>query len=396
MRIQRSRSRLSFRRRRQAGCLSFFVVFVMIGSISAGVFAWLSRWREPEESIAGMNTDVLRSAYNAFERGDLTGTISIARQILEQMPAQPDAVLLLTRALIYRSYGEFDRAIDRQLALEVTTEARRIDPLNPHIQAAHALTLVAADNPAEAADVARSVLEDYPDNVIARIALALAYGSVGSFEVALRESTRALDAAEGWMRVDALRAQAISQSDLGAYDDAVKSVENAIEINPNLVLLYFERAQYALLLGDSDAATVAYYNVLVHDENNVKARLRLCELSSLMRESDMAIRYCTEVTQRAPNWSEGWYRLGMEYFLQGQFHEAQTSLNRCSTLQVMQNVPVEERRFECWYIQGQAAEILGDCPSLIALYNEFRIMTADEHIQQRWTYPPEGPPMCHS
>jgi hypothetical protein len=84
----------------------------------------------------------------------------------------------------------------------------------------------------------------------------------------------------------------------------------------------------------------------------------------------------------------------MEYFLQGQFDDAQSALNRCSTLQVMQGVPVEARRFECWYIQGQAAEILGDCPSLTALYNEFRAMTADQSIQQRWTYPPEGPPMC--
>ena len=41
-----------------------------------------------------------------------------------------------------------------------------------------------------------------------------------------------------------------------------------------------------------------------------------------------------------------------------------------------EDVPVDERRFECWYIQGQAAEILGDCPNLIALYNEFRAMTA--------------------
>ncbi len=163
--------------------------------------------------------------------------------------------------------------------------------------------------------------------------------------------------------------------------------KRAIEINPNLVLLYFERAQYALLLGDSDAATVAYYNVLVHDENNVKARLRLCELSSLMREREMAIRYCSEVTERAPDWSEGWYRLGMEHFFQGQFAEAQSSLNRCSTLQVMQAVPVDERRFECWYIQGQAAEILGDCANLIALYNEFRAMTAAENSRSAGRIP---------
>jgi len=394
MRIQRTQSRLTFRRRRQSGCLSFILLFIVIGGIGAGVFAWLSRWRAPEQTISGMNTDVLMSAYNAFERGDLTGTISIARQILTQQPAQPDAVLLLTRALIYRSYGEYNRAVDRQLALEVTTEAERIDPLNTHIRAAHAFALVAMNNPSAAAEAARKVLEEEPNNALARIALALAYGSVGSFEVALRESTRALDAAAGWMRVDALRAQAISQSDLGAYEDAFKTIESAIALNPNLVLLYFEQAQYALLLGDSDAATVAYYDVLVHDDNNVKARLRLCELSSLMREREMATTYCTEVTERAPNWSDGWYRLGMEYFLQGQFEQAQTALNRCSTLQVMQDVPVDQRRFECWYIQGQAAEIQGDCPNLISLYNEFRTMTADENIQQRWTYPPEGPPIC--
>jgi hypothetical protein len=113
-----------------------------------------------------------------------------------------------------------------------------------------------------------------------------------------------------------------------------------------------------------------------------------------MRERDHAITYCEEVTRLAPTWSEGWYRLGMEHFLQGNFESAQEDLHRCSTLQVLQNVPATDLRFECWYIQGQAAEIRGDCDSLLATYNEFRTMTADEQIQQRWTYPPEGPPGC--
>jgi hypothetical protein len=63
-------------------------------------------------------------------------------------------------------------------------------------------------------------------------------------------------------------------------------------------------------------------------------------------------------------------------------------------LQVAQNVPVPERRFECWYLQGQAAQINGDCPALIATYNEFRAMALDERVQQTWVYPPEGPPGC--
>jgi hypothetical protein len=61
---------------------------------------------------------------------------------------------------------------------------------------------------------------------------------------------------------------------------------------------------------------------------------------------------------------------------------------------MMQNVPLEERRFECWYLQGQAAEILGDCPSLIATYNEYRAMAAAAQIAETWVYPPEGPASC--
>jgi hypothetical protein len=60
----------------------------------------------------------------------------------------------------------------------------------------------------------------------------------------------------------------------------------------------------------------------------------------------------------------------------------------------MQNIPVDQRRFECWYLQGQAAEIVGDCPSLLATYNEYRAMAADQTVPQTWTYPPEGPPGC--
>jgi hypothetical protein len=81
--------------------------------------------------------------------------------------------------------------------------------------------------------------------------------------------------------------------------------------------------------------------------------------------------------------------LGREYFLQGDFANAQQDLHRCSSLQVMQNVPVSQRRFECWYLQGQAAQILGDCEALIATYNEFRSMAATRkfskpgHIHQK-------------
>ncbi|MFN8452240.1 MAG: tetratricopeptide repeat protein [Anaerolineae bacterium] len=394
MRIERSRSRLSFRkrRRRSGGCFSILFSVVLLGGVGAVSWLWINRLITPTNNS---NAGLMASAQNAFDRGDLSGAITLTRQILVDQPDDITALRLLVRSLVYRSYSDYNRTSDQTTALDATTEAIRRQPTNPDLLAIHAFALQAAGRVDDAADAAQRALENQPNYTLARTALALAYGGAGALEAALRESQRAVQSATAADNaIDALRALAITYSDTGSYDDAARTVERAIALNGNLVTLYFERAQYALLVGDSDAATVAYFEVLTHDENNVKARLRLCELSSLMRERDQAVQYCQEVTQRAPSWSEGWYRLGMEHFLQGNFDEAQSDLHRCSTLQVLQNVPISERRFECWYIQGQAAEIRGDCDSLIATYNEFRAMNADAQIQQRWTYPPEGPPGC--
>lgn len=391
MRIHRSRSRLSFRRqRRRPGCVSILLLLGIVAGTMALTWAWLERRQDNAAPV----DDLLASAQNAFNRGDLDLTVTLTRQYLSANAADAAAVRLLARALVYRSYSEYNRAVDRESALHLTTEAVASAPNNPELLAAHAFVLQASQQSAAAADVARRVLENQPNHTLARSALALAYGGAGSFEIALRESLQAVQTATTADALDALRALAISYGDLGNYDEAARTVERALTFNPQLITLYFERALYALQLGDADAATVAYFQVLVYDPDNVKARLRLCELSSMLREHDSALTYCREVTQYAANWSEGWYQLGREHFLQGDFANAQQSLHRCAALQVMQNVPVPERRFECWYLQGQAAQILGDCEALIATYNEFRSMTADEEVQQTWMYPPEGPPGC--
>jgi tetratricopeptide (TPR) repeat protein len=338
------------------------------------------------------DNDPLGAAARAFQQGDLNSTVDNARRALERNPDDAAALTLLARALIYRSYSDYNHAADRDTALELTTTALSRQPANPDRRAIHAYALQAAGQPVEAAQIAESVLRDQPQNGLARVARALAYGSVGNHDIALRESQKAAEQPE-W-GLESQRAIAISYSDLGQYQKAIDAVERAIRYNRYLPVLYFERALYALQMGDTDSATAAYFQILTYDPQNVKSRLRLCELSSLLRERDKAITYCGDVTTRAPEWSDGWYQLGREYFLQGDFAAAQAALHRCSTLQVLQNVPVGERRFECWYLQGQSAEIMGDCPALIATYNEFRSMAADATVQETWVYPPEGPPGC--
>jgi tetratricopeptide (TPR) repeat protein len=398
MRIQRYNSHLSFRkRRRRSGCLPSVILLGFLVGVGALSWNWLqSRLFTALTSIpAGASADEqLAAAQAAFDRGDLSLTIEMARGILSAEPDHPGALTLMARALIYRSYSDYNRGADRHSALELTGEALQRSPTNIDLMAIHAFVQSVSGNPAGAAETAENVLERQPANGLARTALALAHGSAGSYQIALRESQRALES-DGFT-LDALRALAISYSDMGDYESAMNTVERAISLNPRLTPLYFEQALYALQLGDVDTATHAYYQVLTVDAGNAKVRLRLCDLSSTMREREAATRYCTEVTQLAPSWADGWYQLGREYFLQGNFEAARDTLHRCSSLQVMQSVPVSERRFECWYLQGQAAEILGDCTSLVATYNEFRSMTADVDVQQTWTYPPEGPPGCAS
>jgi len=394
MHIHRDQSRLSFRRqrRRRSSGLSMMVVLGILVGVVAVSWNWIGQ--RLTFGSAPVKSDALGMAQAAFAKGNLDDAVRYAQQALDQDANNSDALMVLARTLIYRSYSDYDRAVDRDSALELTTEALSRSPSDPKLLAIQAYALQAVGKVAESAKAAEDALRLDPNNGLARAALALAYGGAGSFEIALRESQQVAQNTD-W-QLEGQRAMAISYGDLGDYKQAIESVERAISLNRFLVPLYFERALYAMQLGDADAATAAYFQVLTYSPDNVKARLRLCELSSLLRERDAAIKYCHEVTDRAPSFSDGWYQLGMEYFLQGNFKAAQDSLHRCSSLQVMQNVPAGQRKFECWYVQGQAAEILGDCPNLLATYNEFRAMAKDVSVQQTWTYPPEGPPGCSS
>lgn len=392
MRIDRSSSRLTFRKqRRRPGCLSLPLLIGLV--VGALLTSWLrlGQWMTFGTPVETPLVD-LGPSLQAFNRGDLDTAITLAQQLLVSEPDNVGAVMVLARALIYRSYADYDVEGDRQVALQITSEMLTRFPRNPDVMAVHAFALQANGQPVAGAQIAEAALKEDPNHALARMALALSYSGVGSHDISLRENLQAVQQ-PGW-QMDTNRALALSYSGIGDYQKAIETVEKAIELNPRLLPLYFERALYARQLGDADAATVAYFQVMAYDAENVKARLRLCELSSLMRQRDSAIQFCQQVTELAPDWSDGWYQLGREYFLEGRFAEAQTHLNQCSTLQVMQDVPVDQRRFECWYMQGQAAEILGDCEGLLATYNEYRVMSLDAGLRQTWIYPPEGPPGC--
>jgi len=368
---------------------------VFIALICVGITTW--RWIEARLSgniTSSPQSATLSDAQRAFDLGDLDSAISIARMIWQTTPTQTDALILLTRALIYRSYTDYDREIDREIARQITQSALDRFPQNDDIRAIYAFALQADDMPIPAAQLALDILTKDPNHTLARVTLALAYGRVGGHDNALVEARRAVATADPRYRIDSLRAQAISQSDLGRYGEAMTTIQEAIALNNKLAVLHFEHALFALQIGDADIATAAYLNILAFTPDNIKAQLRMCELYSTLRDIQTAMRYCQEVVTRAPSWADGWYFLGREYFWQGRFTSAQDALSRCTALQTAQNIPTKDLKLACWYLQGQSAEILGDCPNLTRIYTEFIDITRRGNLPQTWTYPPEGPVIC--
>src|SRR5436190_236985 len=118
MRIQRDHSRLSFRRhsRRRSGCFSLALMVGLLVAVGAISWNWLGA--RLNSGAQPVESDDLRTAADAFASGDLEGTIAYTRQALEHNPQNDDAVMLLVRALIYRSYSDYNRAVDRDSALE--------------------------------------------------------------------------------------------------------------------------------------------------------------------------------------------------------------------------------------------------------------------------------------
>lgn len=391
MRIDRSRSHLSFRKRRRTRLLPLTLGFGLIVGVLAVSWYWIGeRWlqRNPTEPSIDVQ---FQNAVRAFSSGDLDAAIDYAQMVWGNNPTYGDALTLLARALIYRSYEDYNRASDRQTALALTTEAYARMATDTDVIAIHAFTLQANGRTTEADRVLERALMLNPNHVLARTTRSLTYGAHGVHEQARREAITILNITRD---MDAYRALAFSLSDLGRPNEAIQAIDQALVDNDKLLALLFEKAMFSIQAGYFDTATATYFRILAFDPPNVKARLRMCELSSILREAETALDYCRQVTDFAPTWADGWYRLGREHYLQGEFVPAQEALHRCAMLQSLQNVPIPDRILDCWILQGEVAELLGDCQMLLKAYDEYQQMTRTYRLNQTWVYPPEGPAIC--
>src|SRR5688500_17236159 len=237
------------RGRRRSGCTPLTLVTGALAGLLVIAFGWLAGIIMPPPQPAVVD---LESVRRAFDSGDLDTAVDAAEKALAASPGQPDAVLMLVRSLIYRSYTDWNRTSDRQRALEIATAAASRAPSNPDAQSALAFARHAAGRPLEAFNAAASALRADPAHTFARVVHGLADAGAGSCDRGIVQVQQAVKADD--FNVDALRALAVIQSDTGRYRDAAQTIDQAITLNWGLIPLHFERALYALQIGDAGAA----------------------------------------------------------------------------------------------------------------------------------------------
>lgn len=377
-----------------AGCAPLLVLLLVTMGVVVVGRHWIGQRLSQNRAHGIANS--LPEAFAAFNSGDLPSAVDYAQQVIERDGADANAYDLLVRALIYRSYSEIGWENDRAWALELSRKAIEKLPRNRDMQALYSYALQASGAAEEAGRIVLRIVEREPNHVLARIVLSLSYGARGIADAALREAEAGLELARTHNRyeLEGHRALALAHGDLGRYRAAMEELERALSFNPRLIPLHFEMALYAIQVGNVDQATVSYYTIMALDEDNVKARARLCGLSERLQERESALRYCLEATELAPAWTEGWFELGRLYYLDGSYEMAKSAFAKCSRLQIEQGVAARDRQLECWYLQGQSAEILGDCESLTLVYKEFQDMVRVAGLPQTWSYPPDGPAIC--
>src|SRR5687768_15421040 len=116
MRIRREYSGSAYRRRSGfGGCLPLLMVLGLLAGTGILARDWIRQWTLRWFEGTPQNV-TLRDTELAFANGDLERTIEYASQLLENEPQNHEALVLLGRALVYRSYSEINHELDRSRA----------------------------------------------------------------------------------------------------------------------------------------------------------------------------------------------------------------------------------------------------------------------------------------
>jgi tetratricopeptide (TPR) repeat protein len=225
-----------------------------------------------------------------YERGDLSGAIRLAREVVAERPDMPLSLTHL--AFLYNEAGE------HQLAIDAITRALDLNPAANDVAALAGAYLTEAGRAREAVTRLAPYVKDAQPDVDVLIAYGVALASSNRPQEALAAFDRAhaLDPANAMPLVDA----ATVYLEAGDRDHAAEAFNEALQIDPGTARAHNGLAIVAAARGRYDDAIDHWKHALATDPNDYQTLYNLGDLLVRVGRAKDARPYWERYVRAAP------------------------------------------------------------------------------------------------
>ncbi|MGJ3241223.1 MAG: tetratricopeptide repeat protein [Anaerolineae bacterium] len=271
-------------------------------------------------------------AEEAYRNGDIDTAALLYQQAVEQQP---------TNIAYMYEYGFVLIELNRN------TEAReigdRIIELAPNDPRGYALKAnsIAWQNPTEAIPAAVEGRELNNNFAPLWASLSLSYTRIGRYTEALRAGSFAIELDPS--NANARRNYSYPLIFTGNYSEAIRQLEQAIAINPNIVGPYFELASLYRnpAINQPEVSVAIYLEILNLEPNNERAYLRLCETYAAVGLFQEAEVYCDSALEIDPEYTSAHRMRGQLRYSRRNYEGAIQSFQMCYLLTVEEQLDIE-------------------------------------------------------
>jgi tetratricopeptide (TPR) repeat protein len=364
MQIKRDYSQPFFSNRRRSRVTGRFLFFygLLIGGFLVFVTSQFGRLQLMALDVVGLAPTATpfaslwaQQGYDLFLKGKMEEAAAAYANAVSQQPDNVNYLYEYGRTLIELNRdanpAQGRPKADAQIASELGDHALEVAAQDVRSYVLKAKSLVWLDDSESAIPVALQGYDIDPGYAPLLAVLARAYTDIGRYQQGLTYGEAAVNADP--MDVDAHRGYAISLILVGLRDEAIKELEDAINISPNLPSAYFELALQYRGAERFEDAIATYEKVLTLQPRNARAMLRLCETYSRVGQDQQAEGYCDDALSIDANYKEAYRALGMVNFRRRNYEGSIENFQKCQDL--------NSQEIECYYLQGLAYYYISEC-----------------------------------
>ncbi|MCA0456326.1 MAG: tetratricopeptide repeat protein [Chloroflexi bacterium] len=372
MQIKRDYSQPFFSTRRRSRVTGRFLFFygVVIGAFLVFVSAQFGRLQMAALGVVGLAPTPTAFAstwatqgYDFFLKGNMEEAAVAYGQAVSQEPNNINYIYEYGRTLI-----ELNRAAnplqsrpqsDAEIASELGDHAIDVAPQDVRAYTLKASALVLLGDSQSAIPLALKGYELNSGFASLLAVLARAYTDIGRYQQGLDYGLAAVEADP--KNVDAHRGYAIALIWVGERDQAIRELEDAININPNLTAPYFELAGQYKGANRIEDAIAAYEKVMSIQPRNPKGLLRMCETYTQVGQNEQAEGYCDDALAIDENYADAYKARGGVRFRRRNYEGAIEDFEKC--------LSNNSQAIECYYQQGLAYYYIGGAANCDSAWN---------------------------